>query len=153
MTTDVSGGRHGFPHTDCTSPTLRVLIADSYADVADSLGQLLRAWGLGAEVAYSGQSALELALSFCPDVVIAELGLRTADRTPLDERLRAERPDLLLIALTTDSRDARNPRQSGDAPTARFLKGSDPEDLRRLLARAARKHTGPGMALDHSRDH
>lgn len=151
---DVSGGRHGFPHAHCTSsPTLRVLIADTYADVADSLAQLLRAWGLGAGVAYSGQSALELALTSSPDVVIAEFGLLTADRTPLDERLRAERPDLLLIALTTDSRDPRNPRQSGDAPTARFLKGSDPEDLRRLLARAARKHAGAGMALDRGRDH
>jgi len=64
---------------------LRVLIADDEKAVADTLVMILKARGYEATAAYSGESALDLAASREPDVLISDVvmggitGIETAN--------------------------------------------------------------------------
>jgi DNA-binding response OmpR family regulator len=57
------------------SGQLRVLIADSYRDAADSLALLLRTWGCDVRVAYASPEAQTIAAAFHPDVVLLDTTL------------------------------------------------------------------------------
>ena len=51
----------------------RVLVADDEKLIADTLAQILNASGFLAEVAYSGEQAIEIAPWLHPDVLIADV--------------------------------------------------------------------------------
>jgi CheY-like chemotaxis protein len=53
----------------------RVLVVDDNQDAANSLVLLLKLWGYEACAAYDGPSAIALAQSFLPEVVLLDLGL------------------------------------------------------------------------------
>jgi signal transduction histidine kinase len=99
------------------SPSLRVLVVDDIADVADVLKMLLDLEGFETRVAYSGVAALESARDFKPDVVICDIGLPEMDGHEIARRLRRD-PDMApatLIALTgwgTEG-EVRRTRESG----------------------------------------
>jgi DNA-binding response OmpR family regulator len=76
----------------------RVLIADSYADAADSTALVLRLHGYECAVAHSGPEALDVALSFVPDVALLELALKDIDGLTVARRLRGY--GIIPIALT-----------------------------------------------------
>lgn len=54
---------------------LRVLVVDDRADLAESLGLLLRVLHCEAVVALNGASAVRLAAQQCPDLVLLDLDL------------------------------------------------------------------------------
>jgi CheY-like chemotaxis protein len=119
---------------------LRVLVADSNADAADSLVILLACWGYEARAAYSGPDALRIAIDFLPDVALLELVLRGLDGCELARRLR-DQPALrrmACVAVTTSSaaEDLRRAEEAGYL--FRFLKPADPASLGQLLAALAR---------------
>ena len=98
-------------------PRLRILINDDIADVADVLKMLLDLEGFETLVAYSGQSALESAGEFRPDVVICDIGLPEMDGHEIARRLRGD-PKVAtatLIALTGWGAEGelRRTRESG----------------------------------------
>jgi DNA-binding response OmpR family regulator len=79
----------------------RVLILDDNADVADSLGQVIRLEGHDVRVCYAAADALHTAATFRPDVCILDIGLPQSDGRQVARTLRATYgPGLLLIALT-----------------------------------------------------
>lgn len=83
-------------------PSLHILIVEDNIDAADSLCLLLRLYGYDVEVARTGLSALELAASARPDVVLLDIGLPGMDGYEVAKKLR-EMPgfqDVLLCALT-----------------------------------------------------
>src|SRR3712207_7184053 len=62
-----------FPYTTLfrsRGPGRRILVVDDNRDAAESMAVLLRACGHEAETAIDGQSALDIALSYRPDVVL-----------------------------------------------------------------------------------
>ena len=76
----------------------RVLIADSYADAADSTALVLRLHGYQCAVAYSGPEAIDVAHSFLPDVALLELALKDIDGLTVARRLQDH--GIIAIALT-----------------------------------------------------
>src|SRR5579859_3243887 len=60
------------PKTECC---LRILIADDERVIAESLATIFRAKGMDAMAVYSGESALETAESFQPDVLLCDVML------------------------------------------------------------------------------
>ncbi len=57
------------------SPPCRVLAVDDYPDSADSLKSLLEMFGHDVRIAYDGPTAIEIARTFRPDVVLLDLAL------------------------------------------------------------------------------
>ena len=108
------------PHPLC------ILVADGYADAADSLALLLQLWGHEVRVARTGTDALEMARTCQPDVVLAESCLPGLSGLQLAEALRGW---ALLIALTGLGPTAYR-RQARDAGFEHFL--VKPADLNAL---------------------
>ena len=65
---DTTSGAHARIET-----TVRVLIIDDNRDVADSLAMLLRTFDLAVEAAYDGESGIEAARTFQPDLAFIDI--------------------------------------------------------------------------------
>lgn len=90
----------------------RILIVDDNREVADSLAEVLRLLDHQVEIAYEGESALERAQVYRPEVVLLDLGLPGMDGWAVARRLRQqpEHARTLLIALTGWGQDADRKR-------------------------------------------
>ncbi len=81
---------------------LHVLIVEDNVDSADTMSMLLRLYGHDVQLARNGESALKMASTARPDVVLLDIGLPGIDGYEVARRLR-ERPDfkdVTLCALT-----------------------------------------------------
>lgn len=110
-----------------------VMVVDDNADASESLAMLLRMSGHEVEVAANGESALALAGTFRPQVVLLDLGLPGMDGFEVARRLRA-RPELAatrLIAITGYGQ-ARDRQATAAAGFERHL--TKPVDVDSLLA-------------------
>ena len=95
----------------------RVLVVDDNIDAAESLGRLLRLMGNQVKTAHDGPSALEMAASFIPDIVLLDIGLPGMDGHEVARRLRLL-PSLqkaVLVAQTGwgQDEDRRRSREAG----------------------------------------
>ncbi len=70
-------------------PVCRVLVADDNPDAADSIACLLSIRGHDVHVAYDGPSALDKAITLCPDIVLLEIELPGMDGIEVAHALRA----------------------------------------------------------------
>jgi signal transduction histidine kinase/DNA-binding response OmpR family regulator len=89
------------------TPAYRVLVVDDNTDSADSLSMLLQMLGHQTLIAYDGLNALEVAISFQPEVVLLDIGLPRLDGYQVARRLR-EQPgtaSCLLIAVSGYGQD------------------------------------------------
>ncbi len=120
-------------HTD--NP-LRILIVEDDVDSGDSLSLLLRLYGHEAQVARTGQSALEMASICRPDVVLLDIGLPGMDGYQVAQHLR-EQPDfknVVLCALTGYSpSEADSERQQQTGFDHHFIKPVSLETLLELF--------------------
>jgi PAS domain S-box-containing protein len=83
------------------SPRARkVLIIEDNEDAALTLSDVLELEGHRAQVASDGESGVEAARSFKPDVVFCDVGLPGIDGYEVAKRLRAEGSSAVLVALT-----------------------------------------------------
>jgi CheY-like chemotaxis protein len=114
----------------------RVLIADGYADAADSLAELLRLFGYDAEVARTGPEAIAAATARCPDVAFVALELPCLDGFGVTRAMLSLgcRPRLL-VALTGHGTDGDRAAVAAAGFDHHVLKPADPADLIRLLDR------------------
>jgi CheY-like chemotaxis protein len=82
--------------------SLRVLVADSCRDTADSLSLLVRMWGHDVRTTYDGAAALETALVYLPDVLLSEIAMSPMNGCNLARKLRDQLrfESTLLIAVT-----------------------------------------------------
>jgi DNA-binding response OmpR family regulator len=78
----------------------RILVVDDDPTVAEVVQAYLRRFGLEADHAADGPSALEAAARVPPDLVILDLMLPGLDGLEVCRRLRTVRPDLPVIMLT-----------------------------------------------------
>jgi len=81
---------------------LKVLVVDDNKDAADTVSMLLQMLGHDARLAHDGKEALRVALDYCPDVVLLDIGLPGADGFQVAKWIRRE-PALnavVLVALT-----------------------------------------------------
>lgn len=114
------------------SPT-RVLVADGYTDAADTLALLLQLLACEVRVCRNGPEALEAALDFQPDVILAEIVLPGMDGYQLARRLRENGIGALLVALSGlgDTLSRRKAAEAGF--TIHVVKPIDLKDLQALV--------------------
>jgi PAS domain S-box-containing protein len=115
----------------------RVLVVDDNEDAARSLARLLvRFHGQDVRVAHDGPSALELAATFRPEVVILDIGMPGMDGYEVARRLRSH-PELRwprLVALTGWGQEGDRQRSREAGFDCHLVKPVDPEALRALLS-------------------
>lgn len=85
----------------------RVLVVDDEQDVATSLADLLSALGYDARCAYRGAHALRVVPEFRPDTVFLDIGLPDMSGVELGHRLRADFPQIRVVALSGDPNEGR----------------------------------------------
>jgi signal transduction histidine kinase/ActR/RegA family two-component response regulator len=98
-------------------PARRVLIVDDNHDAVDSLAELLRMVGHNVQTAYDGQSVVDAASHFEPDVVVLDIGMPRVDGYAAARAIRAQPwgADILLIAMTgwAQTEDKRRAAEAG----------------------------------------
>ncbi|HYO15133.1 MAG TPA: ATP-binding protein [Thermoanaerobaculia bacterium] len=113
----------------------RVLVVDDNRDSAESVALLMQIWGYDVRVANDGPSALEIAGSYRPEVVLLDIGLPGMDGYEVARQLRqGQGSSVVLVAMTGYGmeEDRRRSRESGF--DHHLVKPVDPEGLRALLA-------------------
>jgi two-component system CheB/CheR fusion protein len=95
----------------------RILVVDDHTDTAVSLARLLRAGGDAVEIAQDGQTAIEIAAIFHPQVVLLDLGLPGMDGYAVAEHLRSqgngERTTIIAISGYGQEEDRQRSEQAG----------------------------------------
>jgi len=114
----------------------RILVVDDNVDAAETMAMLLDLSGHEARTAFGGQEALEMALSFRPDVVFLDIGLPGMNGYEVAEKLLANPATAAtrLIALTgwgTED-DIRKSKVAGFY--AHLTKPVDPDAVEAILA-------------------
>ncbi len=112
----------------------RVLIADGFADAADSLAELFRLFGYDVEVARTGPTAVACAAARRPDAAFVALALPELDGYGVARAFAAGgcRPPLL-VALTGHGSDTDRAAVLAAGFDHHVLKPADPLELVRLV--------------------
>jgi PAS domain S-box-containing protein len=119
---------------------LRVEIVDDNVDAAEMLGLLVSSLGHMTQLAYDGPSALDVADTFMPDVIVLDIGLPIMNGYEVAQELR-RRPALHhvhLAALTGwgQSEDRRRAREAGfDTHFTKPVSATAVKDLLSAVAR------------------
>jgi two-component system, chemotaxis family, CheB/CheR fusion protein len=111
----------------------RVLVVDDLPDSADTLRDLLDAWGHEVRAVYSGEAALEAAAALEPEIVLLDIGMPGLDGYEVAARLRKAHPTLKIVALTGYGQESDRLRSVEAGFDEHLLKPVDPEVLRRLM--------------------
>jgi two-component system, chemotaxis family, CheB/CheR fusion protein len=121
---------------DTFPPPLRVLVVDDCKDTVSSFTLLLRAWGHEPHAAHDGSTAIHLAQTLLPDVILLDIGLPHLSGWEVARRLR-QIPGLgqtLLVALTGHGLEQDKRRSLEAGIDLHLLKPADPTELERVLA-------------------
>ena len=120
---------------------LSILVVDDNHDAADSLAQVLEAYGHRVEAAYGGEEAVQRAARGDLQVALVDIGMPTVDGFQVAERIShtPAAKDTLLVAVTGwgEKSDRARSRQAGFA--YHLTKPVDFDALATLLATAARR--------------
>ena len=82
------------------SPPKRVIIVDDNQDSAEAIAALLASSGFTVQTSHDGALGLEQSRAFKPEAAVLDIGLPGMDGFELARRMRADNPDILLIALS-----------------------------------------------------
>jgi DNA-binding NarL/FixJ family response regulator len=119
---------------------IRVLIADDHAVVRAGLAQLLGTFD-GVELvgaAADGEQAVTLCEERHPDVVLMDLEMPVLDGIEATRRVRAARPEIAVVVLTSFSDRERILRALDAGAAGYLLKDAEPSELARAIEAAAR---------------
>ena len=120
-----------------TLPSRRILIVDDNVQAADSLGRLISVlFGQEVRVVYNGKSALKIAGSFRPEVILLDLEMTGMDGYEVAMRFRehSEFSKVLIVAVTGwgYEDDRRRSREMGF--DLHLVKPVTARDLRQMFA-------------------
>ena len=118
---------------------MRVLVVDDNRDSADSMRMLLDASGQDARCVYDGVSALEIAESFRPEVVLLDIGMPSMDGYQVVRELRARNlaPRPVIAALTGWGQDSDKKKTHEAGFDHHFTKPVAADALMAFLEKAA----------------
>ena len=115
---------------------MRILVAADNVDSADCLARLLKIAGHELRVAYDGPTALALATTLQPKVVLLDIGIPGLSGYEVAQRIRqnSETKNATLVAITgwRQPEDQERSREAGF--DYHLLKPVNPESLQQLLA-------------------
>jgi len=106
----------------------RILLVDDNEDGATLLAQVLERMGHVVAVEHDGQGALDRAARFAPEIALLDIGLPVIDGHALGARLREQRPELRLIAISgygDSSSRARSLAAGFEAHLVKPIRGDD----------------------------
>jgi PAS domain S-box-containing protein len=118
-------------------PLRRILIVDDNVQAADGLGRLMSVvFGQEVRVAYSGHSALDVAESFLPDLILLDLEMTGMDGYEVAMRLRerSECSQAYIVAVTGWGHEEDRRRSLELGFDLHLVKPVTARDLRVLLA-------------------
>jgi CheY-like chemotaxis protein len=106
------------PSAPPAAPRIRsVLVVDDNVDAADTLGDLLSAWGYEVTVAHDGPAALAAMQDTLPDIALLDIGMPAMDGYELAAHLRFQPgcEELPIVAITGAGgpEDVRRSRAKG----------------------------------------
>jgi len=115
---------------------LRILVVDDNEDSAESMSMLLQCDGHAIDTAYCGETALSLARTVRPDVVLLDIGMPGMLGYEVARRLRgiAEAANAMLIAVTGYGRESDVAKALAAGFDHHLVKPVDFDKLRSLLA-------------------
>lgn len=120
---------------NATSP-LRILVADDNRDSAASLALLLELMGHQIEVAYDGLDAVNKADTFCPDVILLDIGMPELNGYDAARRIRDVRKEgYKLVALTGMSKEEDRQLSMQAGFDAHLVKPVDLGSLKEFLTK------------------
>jgi CheY-like chemotaxis protein len=119
--------------------TSRVLVVDDNMDAADMLVMMLQMFGHQVQAAYTGETALERAVEYQPDVVLLDIGLPDMDGYEVARLLRQQpqTKDVWLLAMTGYGQNSDRQRSEEAGFDHHLVKPVEPQKLRDLLAALA----------------
>jgi len=120
--------------------SLRVLIADDNRDAAESLGVLLNLGGDEVLVVEDGSAAVQAARDWQPDLAVLDLDMPVMNGFAGALALRAEAPDLLLVALSAYLDEDNRGRAVAIGFDLCVMKGGEFADFRRELDALVQRH-------------
>ena len=127
------------PPTDdvkaCGPSSLRILVADDYADGREMLAFFLERQGHVVATAADGSDALAVALTFTPEVAILDIGMPGVSGHVVARELRKQRGEgLTLVALSGLGEAADKTRAAEAGFDRHFTKPVDISELATFLA-------------------
>ena len=116
----------------------RCLVVDDNRDAADSMAEISRLLGWSVRTAYDGQSALEIAAEFGPEVVLLDLGMPNMSGYDVIARLRKlpGGADLWVAALTGYGNDEDRKRTAAEGFNSHLTKPVEFTALEKFLNQA-----------------
>jgi CheY-like chemotaxis protein len=113
----------------------RVLLVDDDPEILEATGQILREWGYLVDEARDGLTALSLARTVRPDLMLIDLMMPVMDGCTLIQRLREEKvaEGVPLVVFSAD-RDAREKARQLDA-AASLRKPFELDELQTVVER------------------
>jgi CheY-like chemotaxis protein len=117
----------------------KILVVDDNHDSALSLAMMLSIMGHDTRTAHDGESAVETAEAFQPEVVLLDIGLPKLNGYEVAQRIR-EQPwgeAMYLIAVTGWGQDEDRQRSSEVGLNLHMVKPVEPSALEKLLASLA----------------
>ncbi|HET6892698.1 MAG TPA: ATP-binding protein, partial [Pyrinomonadaceae bacterium] len=124
---------------------LRVLVVDDNVDTAESMAILLSATGHESRVAHSGETALEAAFEYQPNIVLLDIGLPGMNGYEVAKQLRQhpQTKNATLIAVTGYGQDVDRQHSQKAGFDHHLVKPADFAKLEELLATLTRQeHPG-----------
>jgi PAS domain S-box-containing protein len=116
----------------------RVLVVDDNVDGAEMLAEALHALGYRTAIAHDGPQALQVAAEFEPQIALLDIGLPVMDGYELAERLREQRANLTLVAITGYGQDTDRERARDAGFNDHMTKPVDIDKLGRVLESPSR---------------
>jgi CheY-like chemotaxis protein len=114
----------------------KILVVDDNHDSALSMAMMLSIMGHDTRTAHDGESAVETAETFLPDVVLLDIGLPKLNGYEVAQRIRGKAwgESMYLIAVTGWGQDEDRQRSTEVGLNQHMVKPVEPSALEKLLA-------------------
>jgi len=133
------------PHSEFRIPNsalpLRVLVVDDNVDAAQSLAQLLEAYGHDVRTAHTGPTAVTAARDYNADVVLLDIGLPELDGYEVAKRIQQlpTHKKTMLVAMTGYGNEADRERSQAAGFNHHLVKPADFGKVLEILAQVKAK--------------
>jgi CheY-like chemotaxis protein len=117
-------------------PSLRILVVDDNLDAAQTLAILLRANGHQVEAVHDGPTALEVARSYRPNLILLDIGLPGMDGFEVAKKVRQDLDlgNVVLVAMTGYGQESDKQRSKEVGFDHHLIKPADFSKVKEILA-------------------